>query len=154
MAAKKPTNYVRRKGVRVMLSPDQATPAFVTIKDHISGSVTINDSRNTVTVREFGTDYSDFDLMYTDGRTGTVSLTVNMVPSDPGYDAIYDLYQANGYGLLFIEALDENTTPTGHTWKYNVQVSQFNATLNVDNVSQVSVTFIINSLGTFTTPTA
>ncbi|EYB69048.1 hypothetical protein DEIPH_ctg011orf0012 [Deinococcus phoenicis] len=155
MANRRPTAYVRRKGVRVLYAPEAAGApgTFTTIKDHISGNVSINDTRQTQTLREFGTDYGDFDMTWAEGRSGTVSLTINMVPSDPGYDALHDAYEANSYGYLFIEALDELATPTGHTLKYAVQLSQFNVTLNMDNVAQVAVTFVIQGVATFTTPT-
>lgn len=152
----RPSAYVRRKGVRVLFAPEVAGApgTFVTIKDHISGSVTVNDSRSTQTVREFGTGYSDFDLTYSDGRSGTVSLTVNLVPTDPGYAALRAAYEANSYGYLFIEGLDESATPVGDTYKFGVQLSQFNVTFNTDNVSQAAITFVINGTATFATPAA
>lgn len=148
-------DYVRRSGVTVAYAPYGTGDAPGTFAEigHITGDVSISDSRNMVTVREFSTDRKSFDLQYGDGRTGSVSLTLNLVPSDAGFQALKDDYENGDEGFLYIRGFDEKGTPTGVEYRLNVMVQTFPVTFRQDGVASVQVTFAITGTGTFTAPT-
>lgn len=149
--------FIRRSGVSVKYASAPAGGAAPTNLAayseiaHIEGNVTVNDQKNVVTVKEFSTQRSQFDLQYTDGRTGSIAIMLNLVPSDTGFTALRTDYQAGTLGYLMITANDEKATPNGLKFDYIVECSQFNVTLNQDNVATGSLNFVIQDV--FTRPT-
>ena len=148
------SDYVRRAGVTIAYAPTTAGVAgtFAEI-GHISGDVSINDSRTMVTVREFGTARTQFDLQYADSRTGSVGFSLNLVPSDAGFIALKADYEDGDEGFLYIAGMDEKGTPTGITYKLAVTIQQFNVQFRQENVAMVQINFAITGTATFTTPT-
>lgn len=148
-------DYVRRSGVIVAYAPYGASDApgtFLKI-GHISGDVQVNDSRTMVTVREFGTSRTQFDLQYADSRTGSVGLSVNLVPADASFILLKNEYEAGNEGFLYITGVDEKGTPTSITYKLTVTNQQFNAQFRQENVAMVQINFAITGTASFTTPT-
>lgn len=141
--------FITREGVTVYIAALIAgvAPAALTgyaEVAHIQGSVTINDQRGTVTVKDFDTDADAFDLMYTDGRTGTITHNLNLVPSDTQHQALKTRYKENDTFALLIVAKDSQGTPTGFIDAFEVQISTFPRTYNESGVATGSITYIIH----------
>jgi len=141
--------FITREGVTVYIAPLTAGAAPAALSSytevaHIQGSVTINDQRGTVTVKDFDTDADAFDLQYTDGRTGTVTHNLNLVPSDTQHQALKTRYKNNDIFALVIVAKDSQGTPTGFIDAYEVQIQTFPRTYNESGVATGAVTYIIH----------
>lgn len=145
------TSLVKRDGVTIKTSPVSGTPTWTTVAN-INGNVSISDSRNTVTVRDFSSPYTDYDLQFVDGRTGTVTLNLNLAPGDTGFVDLKSAYENNSPRYLYVSAQDEAGTPNKMEYKFETLIQNFSVTLNQDNVAQVAVTFNVTGTAAFTSP--
>lgn len=148
--------FIRRQGVVVRYATAAAggaVPALAAFHEiaHLQGQLTVNDSKNTVTVRDFDSDASSFDLQYPDGRTGSVTWALNLVPGDAEHQRLLTDYEEGNVGYLWVDAADGNGTAR-FTEAFVGQIQTFPRTYNQDNVATGSLTFLIQD--TFTPPTA
>lgn len=140
--------FIRRGGVTVYIAPLTAGAAPATLAGytdvaHIQGNVAINDSRGTVTVKDFDTDEDSFDLQYTDGRTGSVTHNLNLVPGDTEHQLLRTNYKANAVFALLIVA-EDGTGANSFTDAYEVQIQTFPRTYNESGVATGAITYLIH----------
>lgn len=141
--------FIRRQGVTVRYATAPAggaAPAFADYHEigHIQGNLTVNDQKNTVTVRDFDTDATAFDLQYADGRTGSVTFGLNLVPGDAEHKRLKTDYAAGNVGYLWVDAVDGLGT-NRFTEAFIVTLQTFPRTYTQDNVATGNVTFLISS---------
>ncbi len=140
--------FIRRGGVTVYIADltAGAAPAAITgYTDiaHIQGNVQINDQRGTVTVKDFDTDEDAFDLQYTDGRTGSVSHNLNLVPGDTEHQLLLTNYKANKvFALVVVAANGDGTARLVDA--YEVQIQTFPRTYNESGVATGQITYLIH----------
>ena len=143
-------NYIRRSGVVIAYSREGGS--FFEI-GHISGDISISDDKNFVEVREFGTSRNSYTMNFVDGKSGSVSFQLNLVPTDSAFQALRADNEADAEGLLYIRAYNELGTPTGFEWKFRVILSGMPVTLAMGGVATANLNFRINGLADFAAPT-
>lgn len=148
--------FIRRSGVtvRYATATGSGVPALADFDEiaHLQGQLTVNDSRNAVTVRDFDSNEVTFDLQYVDGRTGSVTFGLNLVPSDAIHQALKTDYDTAAVGYLWVDASDGKATASKFTEAFVGQIQTFPRNYNQDNVATGNLTFLIQD--TFTPPTA
>ena len=140
--------YILRSGVGVYMGALTAgvAPAALAGYDkiaHIQGNVQINDQRNTVTVKEFDSSLTAFDLQFVDGRNGSISHNLNLVPGDPEHQALLDNYDNATTFALCIVMSDGKATANKIIRTYEVQIQNLPLTLNESGVSTGQITYLI-----------
>ena len=78
-------NYIRRSGVAIAYAREGG-PFFEI--GHISGDISISDDKNFVEVREFGTSRNAYTMNFVDGKSGSVSFQLNLVPTNSAFQAL------------------------------------------------------------------
>ena len=150
-------NYIRRSGVAIAYARESSTTAgtpgtFFEI-GHISGDISISDDKNFVEIREFGTSRNAYTMSFVDGKSGSVSFQLNLVPTDSAFQALRADNEADAEGYLYIRAYNELGTPTGFEWKFRVILSGMPVTLAMGGVATANLNFRINGLADFAAPT-
>lgn len=146
------SDFIRRDGVTLYmgaLTAGEAPTALTGYTEitHIQGNLQINDSRNTITVKDFGTDYTSFDLQAVDGRTGSISHNLNLVPSDVQHQALKTNYEnATPFALLIVAKDGKGTGGGKYVDAYEVQIQTFPRTYNESGVATAQITYMINGL--------
>jgi len=120
-------------------------PADAWMTDYVTfgrpkNSISITDSRGTQTITDFDTPENDFFDTITDGRTGSISWTSNLVTTDDGY------YVGDGAYKFNLDARVKVSTETrdGDTsvdYEYEGIFSDRSFTFNESGVAEVSWTF-------------
>lgn len=141
--------YVRRTGVTLYMAAltggtaPTALTGYTEIA-HIDGDININDQRGTVTVRSFNDSMDSFDLQYVDGRTGTITHGVHLVPGEPEQLALIDNYDNGTVFAVCLVARDSQAVANKFVRTYEVQLSTLPLNFKLSGVSSGSLTYLIH----------
>jgi hypothetical protein len=140
-----PEKLVIRTNVKVEIAPDDGGEPGTYVEITPKGSVSINDSRGSFTVSDFGQAMTDIDAQITNGRTVGVSFNANLVPSDTAYTGTYAKYDNGDIVYLRVTFGDQQETPATIIRRFKGRLNQWNETANQDNVAEAAINFLAMS---------
>lgn len=115
-------------GVTLELSPDSA----FTAPDEIARvtQIQLNDSYDVQSIDDFDAAAGQIIDQVTGARTVGVTFGTNLVPSDPGYQALLAAKKGNTRVFLRLTAVDTKASVTTRTFSIGGKVSQLNESYN------------------------
>lgn len=129
------------------------TPANAWLGSYVTfgrpkNAITITDSRGTQTITDFSTAEDDFFDTITDGRTGSISWTANLVTNDAGYYVADGAYRFNLDSRVKVATVSRDGTLTKN-YEFEGVFSERTITLNESGVAETSWSFGISDEGPF-----
>jgi len=111
-------------------------------------SIAVSDSRGTQTITDFSTAEDNFFDTITDGRTGSISWTANLVTNDAGYYMADGAFRFNLDSRVKVTTVSRDGTLT-KAYEYEGLFSDRSLTFNESGVAETSWTFAVSDEGPF-----